>query len=813
MELPAALVNQGQELGRLWRKRRVTIVLLLLVAAVLGGAQYGYDRYASWQAQRHRQEMKAAARGAAASVAQALGPRLRVLARAARQPALAKLLEGGDSAAIAREERRLAKEIAGTLRVRLLGPDVSSVDYSSNPPLDYAGLELIREAAASSKAPPLEAHLFGTKEQHLAFVRRIDGASGRPDGYFLAALDVRLLKEVMRSVPSRGGYTELRQVVVNEPALILGHSGDASAHTGAPALLTRVPGTRWQVAYWPPGGAASAGRGDMTRWLAAGIAFVVLGAGLALAAVRRRNLTSVASSEAAANEARAVPVSAVTAPEEHPEEPAEKPAPEPVVEPAEMAARPPREEPAEAASEMDTDEVPASIFRAYDIRGVVGETLSAEIVHAIGQAIGSEAAAREQQTVVVGRDGRLSGPALHAALVEGLRAAGRDVIDIGRVPTPVLYFATYYLNTGSGVMVTGSHNPPEYNGLKIMLAEETLFGEDIAKLRTRIEAGELVSGSGSVQSMDLVPDYVRQVSEDVPVALGTAYKIVVDCGNGVAGDVAPKLLRALGHDVVELYCEVDGYFPNHHPDPSQPENLRALIDAVQEHKADLGFAFDGDGDRLGIVDGRGNIIWPDRQMMLFARDVLKRNPGAQIVYDVKCTSRLGKVIRKLGGEPVMWKTGHSFIKNKMRESGALLAGEMSGHIFFKDRWYGFDDALYSAARMLEILLALKQPPSAIFAKLPAGVSTPELRVDLAEGRHLEFMHELTAENRFADAKVTTIDGIRVDYPDGWGLVRASNTTPSLVLRFEGDDEAALQRIEETFRAVLLGLDRTLELPF
>lgn len=464
-------------------------------------------------------------------------------------------------------------------------------------------------------------------------------------------------------------------------------------------------------------------------------------------------------------------------------------------------------------STANTSPAPAAIFRAYDIRGIVGKTLTPEIVREIGRAIGTEANERAQQTIVVGRDGRTSGPAIQEALVEGLRAAGRDVIDVGAVPTPVLYFATQHLNTGSGVMVTGSHNPPEYNGLKIMLAGDTLFGEEIRHLRERIVSGELARGDGRLQSMEVVDEYVRRVCEDIPVALGNSFRVVVDCGNGIAGDVAPKLLRALGHDVVELYCEVDGSFPNHHPDPSDPKNLADLVSKVKEEGAEIGFAFDGDGDRLGVVDPKGNIVWADRQMMLFARDVLSRNPGAEIIFDVKCSNRLAKVIQQLGGKPVMWRTGHSFIKSKLKETGAPLAGEMSGHIFFNDRWYGFDDAIYAAARMLEILMGLKRAPVQVFSKLPAGVSTPELRVDVEEGEQAKLVAKLVEAEGFSRGKRSTIDGLRVDYADGWGLVRASNTTPSLVMRFEADDDAALARIEGEFRDALQKVKPGIELPF
>nr|VFK39736.1 MAG: phosphomannomutase / phosphoglucomutase [Candidatus Kentron sp. TC] len=457
----------------------------------------------------------------------------------------------------------------------------------------------------------------------------------------------------------------------------------------------------------------------------------------------------------------------------------------------------------------------SSIFRAYDIRGIIGAALTSEIAREIGRAIGSQAHDQGQKTLVVGRDGRLSGSDLRKALVAGILATGANVIDIGQVPTPVLYFAANRLGTGSGVMVTGSHNPPEYNGFKIMLGGRTLFGDAITHLHTRIEHRRFVSGKGKTQRRDIVPEYIRRVSRDIPKASENRFTIAVDCGNGVAGGIAPQLFRALGHDVLEMHCEIDGHFPNHHPDPSQPENLRDLINTVLDNQADFGLAFDGDGDRLGVVDNKGSIIWPDRQLMLFSRDILSRHPGAGIVFDTKCSRHLAQEIERRGGCPVMWKTGHSFIKEKMRETGALLAGEMSGHIFFKERWYGFDDALYAAARLIEILITAQAPPDRIFASLPEAISTPELRVDMPEARSLIFMERLAERfpRIFSDACITTIDGLRADYPDGWGLVRASNTTPSLVLRFEADHESALHRIEERFRDALLRVDPELPLPF
>ena len=470
------------------------------------------------------------------------------------------------------------------------------------------------------------------------------------------------------------------------------------------------------------------------------------------------------------------------------------------------------------ATPMRPDALPASIFRAYDIRGIVGETLTPEIVRWIGRAIGAEARRRGVPALTTGRDGRHSGSALHAALIEGLRDSGRDVLDVGRVPTPLLYFATQHLDTGSGVMVTGSHNPPEYNGLKIMIAGDTLHGEAIRDLRRRVEEDDLDTGPGTgrggLRCAEVAEAYISRVCEQIPAARGNdARKIVIDCGNGVAGDVAPRLFKTLGHDVVELYCDVDGDFPNHHPDPSVPANLRDLIATVRARSADLGLAFDGDGDRLGVVDGEGTVIWPDRQMMLFADDVLADRPGAEIVFDVKCSSLLPAHVEKLGGRPVMSRTGHSFIKSRLRETGAPLAGEMSGHVFFADRWYGFDDALYTAARLVQILMRNGEPAARVFAQFPVMKSTPELRVAVGEGGQARFVEALLASGRFADAEKTTIDGFRADFPDGWGLIRASNTEPSLVLRFEGTDDAALERIEDKFRQALLSVEPSLELPF
>lgn len=451
------------------------------------------------------------------------------------------------------------------------------------------------------------------------------------------------------------------------------------------------------------------------------------------------------------------------------------------------------------------------IFRAYDIRGIVETALTPDAVRAIGRAFGSEALEAGCPRVVIGRDGRLSSPVLAEALADGLRAAGCEVIDIGLVPTPVLYYATHRLETGTGIMITGSHNPPEYNGLKMMIGGVTLAAERIQALRERIERDDFKSGAGAYREENVVDDYVARIAADVRLA--RPMRFAVDAGNGAAGPTALKLFEALGQSPLALYCEVDGRFPNHHPDPSKPENLAELRAAVKRERLELGLAFDGDGDRLGVVDEAGDIVWPDRQMILYARDILARHPGAPIVFDVKCSKHLIDAIRAAGGQPIMSRTGHSFIKATLKETGAPLGGEMSGHIFFKDRWYGFDDGLYTAARLLELLSRESASPREVFAKLPSGVSTPELNVPMEEGAHHAFIGTFQRQARFEDAQLTLIDGVRADFPDGWGLVRASNTTPVLVLRFEGDTPEALARIQAAFREQMLRIDPTLKLPF
>jgi len=789
----------------------------------------------------HEQQVEVTGSSLAKQVAFRLQRYAELIDVVARDNSVRDALEGGTPDARNAKEAELSSLFASGLKVRLLPLGVDEVDTSSTPHLSYACLALLREAEKSDKPPNAEVHLLGSAQQHIDLVRRVTGSDGRVVGSLLVSLAVPLLQQTLDQARLGQGYVELRQPTSDGKPLVVVASGNRSLQQVAPAIVVPVEGTQWGLAYWSaPVNWSLLSPEQINFWGMVLAAVLLLGLVIymlnkVLSNLVRNDLVSIINlvrDLAGGKVKRDYPVRLHSfrgtaevltrmAPEfrrgvgmppggvaygaDREELVAESLEPDLLLEAGNpLAMEVVEEEAAEAR-------VSSTIFKAYDIRGIVGDTLNAEIAHEIGRAIGSEGYERGQQSIIVARDGRLSGLEIAGALIEGLRATGRDVIDIGEVPTPVLYFATQYLNTGSGIMVTGSHNPPDYNGFKIVLRNETLASDAIQGLRRRIETSNFLSGDGGLETVDVVPDYVERITNDVRIA--HPMKVVVDCGNGVAGETAPRLLRALGCDVIELYCEVDGSFPNHHPDPSQPENLQDLIEAVKKRGADLGLAFDGDGDRLGVVDAEGMIIWPDRQMMLYAIDILSRHPGATIIYDVKCSSNLGSVIQQYGGVPLMWKTGHSLVKAKMVETGALLAGEMSGHIFFKERWFGFDDALYTSARLLEILAADARPSNKVFSGLPNMVNTPELRIDMPEGEQFRFMERLLSHAQFEGAVLTTIDGVRADFEDGWGLVRASNTTPCLVLRFEGKNAQALKRIQDEFRRLILGLNPGLSIPF
>ena len=792
----------------------------------------------------------------------------------AEDPQTRELIISRDADALAQREIELRRLFPWVWRVRIL-PDITrSPDDTTEPNISFACIDMMNEAAASGKVPPLEAHVMGTSQQHIEFIAPV---TARNRGRIIGLIQVTLKTEVLQhwlkaAYTGNKGYVSLIQQVKDRADLMLAESGNTAQRSVAHVVQVPVPGTRWMVNLWLPDSdqlslfnagflltfAVSALmifllimllwrsmsraiasdltiytqmvigeiRGDKTHQYqlnmrefkqaarqvehtlqtpamvrehddTAAVTMADLQIDEALAAAAPRHIEndigveeledSGAYQQAAAAQRQAV------SPEKAPAQ-----APQPVAPPQQAATTPPALPPAE-------------IFKAYDIRGIVGQTLTGAHMQLIGQALGSEAISRGIQQIAFARDGRLSGPELGQALVKGLMSTGIAVVDVGMVPTPVLYYAAAELTDGSGVMLTGSHNPANYNGIKIVLNGESLSGAAIQALKRRIDDSDFVQGKGEYRTSPVSNEYIERIVSDVK--LSRPLKVVVDCGNGIAGSLAPKLYRALGCEVIELYSEVDGNFPNHHPDPSQPKNLQDLIEMVRSSNADLGLAFDGDGDRLGVVSPDGGIIWPDRLMMLFTKDVLSRNPGAQIIYDIKCTNNLTTAIWGLGGEPVMWKTGHSLIKSKMQQSGALLAGEMSGHIFFKERWYGFDDALYAGARLLEILAADNRPTQKIFASLPNAVNTPELRIDLPQAELDDFMNELLGRVDFPDANIIMIDGVRADFEDGWGLVRASNTTPSLILRFEGRDKAALERVQDLFRKLMLDIKPDLSLPF
>lgn len=612
------------------------------------------------------------------------------------------------------------------------------------------------------------------------------GPAAHPQGWAWVALPFAPLQERFESIPTAGGRLELRQGDDRGDLRLLA-SGNGSAEREANGKP--IDGSTFSVLAALPSAFIVLPR----IWpLAALLGLLCLAAGVYLIWMRDRlgaRRVRIDTSEPVLSDLLEAELAA-----------------EAPVAPARIA--PPKPAPPAPAT------VDPVIFRAYDVRGVVGKSLTKEVARLLGQAIGSVMREKGLPEIVVGRDGRLSGPELASALCDGLREAGIDVIELGAVPTPVVYYAAYRFNTGCGVAVTGSHNPPDYNGFKIVVGGETLSEGAIQDLYQRIVGNRLErGGKGNLRHVDVIPDYIDRITSDVQAE--RRLKVVIDSGNGIAGAVAPQVLEGIGCEVIPLYCDVDGTFPNHHPDPSDPHNLEDLIFAVKQTGADLGIAFDGDGDRLGVVTRDGEIIFPDRTLMLFARDVLSRQPGATVIYDVKCTGHLKGVILDAGGSPMMWRSGHSLIKAKMRDTGAELAGEMSGHFFFKERWYGFDDGIYAGARLMEILAGdlEERTPEELFATCPKGVSTPELKIEMAEGEHYRFVEAFRQKATFGDATLTTIDGVRADWSDGWGLVRASNTTPTLVLRFDADNEAALARIKRIFREQLLAVDPSLKLPF
>jgi len=808
------------------------------------------------------QEQDRLTRAWGTSQAQAVNLALRQISAdtqaAASAPQLVQALQGNDAAALIAAQDRLTRW-DGLAGVRLSPKGLADVDPTGPLPVTYATLDMLNKAARGETVAP-EARKTG--DRWLIYsAAPVRSDPGQPvSGTLLLAFDPQRVINALPVVEEDAGRVVLSQQFGNGPAQIFLERGQADG--GKPQIFdTGYPG--WKLEFTP--GPASKSSSPILFLLLAAIiaaAGVILGMyrneralqrlicadarqldqllqelssgkavkpfGLSLPALG--GLAQALARVSLRNQPRAIPALA-TGKEYDPNITTGSESP-PIAAPGTDWTDPlfqdtdildidlldenqdflRSEHPLAMNSPASVaPKLPDTIFRAYDIRGVVGDTLSAETAYWIGRAIGSESLAQNEPNVSVGRDGRLSGPELVEQLIQGLHDSGCHVSDVGLVPTPALYYAANVLAGKTGVMLTGSHNPKDYNGFKIVIAGDTLANEQIQALHERIKTNNLTSQKGSVTQVNILDRYFKQIKDDIVMA--RKLKVVVDCGNGAAGVIAPQLIEALGCEVISLFAEVDGNFPNHHPDPGKLENLQDLIAKVNETGADLGLAFDGDGDRVGVVTNKGNVVYPDRLLMLFALDVLKRNPGADIIFDVKCTRRLTPLISEHGGRPVMWKTGHSLIKKEMKKSGALLAGEMSGHIFFKERWFGFDDGIYSAARLLEILSQESTSAEDLFETFPNDISTPEINIKVTDVTKFSIIEALEKDAQWGDAKLTSIDGVRVDYPKGWGLVRASNTTPVLVLRFEAETEAELQRIKDVFHAELKKVAPDLDLPF
>ncbi|WP_445323851.1 phosphomannomutase/phosphoglucomutase [Pseudomonas sp. EL_65y_Pfl2_R95] len=828
-------------------------LLAALIGLVLAGCVLWFGMLSSAQQQQHQALSKAWGESQATALQQALKQLAADTQAAAQNPALVSALQSADTTQVRAVERTLVYwNGVVDAQVNLRGQAVQ--DMGRTAPMNFAALDLLRRVE-NGQTPAVEAYKVG--QQWLVYsVAPLRAGKDQPvQGTLLLAFDLNRLLTSLPPLPAEVGAIQLSQQFGSAAAQVLAQHGAAQGSpqqfkSGNPNWkLSFTPGSALSGAAFSPLLLALAGLlaalgavigfylvhrsfnnhldGDinqleqMVKELSAGKSVKPFSLSLpalnnlakALARMPRRADNSAAEKSAVATPGK--PEKATTRAVEPPTTIVD-----PLFQDTDILDIDILDEDQdllglEQSPFMSTSQVapklPADIFRAYDIRGVVGRTLTAETAYWVGRAVGSESLAKGEPDVAVGRDGRLSGPELVEQLIQGLVDSGCTVSDVGMVPTPVVYYAANILRGKSAVMLTGSHNPPDYNGFKIVIAGDTLANEQILALKTRIDTNNLTSGVGSVEQVDVLDRYFKQIRDDI--ALAKPLKVVVDCGNGAAGVIAPQLIEALGCTVIPLFCDVDGTFPNHHPDPGKPENLVDLIAKVKSEKADLGLAFDGDGDRVGVVTNTGTMVYPDRLLMLFAKDVVSRNPGADIIFDVKCTRRLTPLISGYGGRPVMWKTGHSLIKKKMKETGALLAGEMSGHIFFKERWFGFDDGIYSAARLLEILSQDKRDAEHVFSAFPSDVSTPEINIQVTEENKFGIIDRLQREGSWGDANITTLDGVRVDYPKGWGLVRASNTTPVLVLRFEAETEAELERIKVIFREQMTALAPDIKLPF
>ena len=786
------------------------------------------------------------ARATAQSVSEAVAARLAGVVTARRDLLALVLSEGraaaalssGDPSAIKAEEAVIQQRVAGLLQVRLLPRDASQPDPAGAAPLGYAGLDLLRRTVDSGRPSAAEIHQIKSGAPYLAMALPVNVAGGNA-GVLFAAWDMRFLVGLLEQSPAFQGRLQLVQGGDGGYVLAKGPGGqDGPLTEGA----VEVPDSIWKVSYGTdPDTGGMGGLLTMASVVAAGGLALLLSVFLqwrALARDLRADMgTLVNLGEAilrrengAARQAQVASTrDAIALLSQYARESREMPATAaaPAVRRAvPMGGLPQSRTQGMEVEELDSDpaellaarprkapkiDIPDTLFRAYDVRGVVGQALTGPFAELLGQAVATLVQEQGGHRVAVARDARPSSPQLAEALVRGLNAGGCDVLDIGQAPTPLLYFAMHTQPVQAGVVVTGSHNPADYNGFKIVIGDRVLDGDELLALRRRMLEGVFSQGNGSIERVDLVAEYVEAVVREVQLA--RPLKVVVDAGNGVAGDLAVATLEALGCEVVPLFCEPDGSFPNHHPDPSQPDNLASLMLEVQAQDADIGIALDGDGDRLGVIDNTGANVWPDSILMLLAADILGRHPGVDILYDVKSSRHLASFILGHGGRPIMWKSGHSRMRAKMLETGALLGGEFSGHLFIKERWFGFDDAVYAAVRVLELLALEPRGASELFAELPSSPSTPEYHLMLEEGQSRELMRALDAHKVFDDARLVELDGLRVEFGSGWGLIRPSNTTPSLTFRFEADDERSLEEIKSRFRDLLRRVAPDMQAPF
>lgn len=787
----------------------------------------------------HRQSLiDQAANNARARVNQAQLKLLKQANNMATSIRLTELVANTDASARALEESRLRELIPNAVRVRMIRFGEARVDRDAEPPFTYTSLDLINKAEQGAVVYPEAINANGRWVIGLAAPIKPPSSESIRGTLFVYLDTSALVDEISEGLNGSVSIVQSFNNIENEFIKVGDGTGDAIERD----LVNDI----WKLRFNPDSSLSQASIGGIVLQAIPLLLFLIVGSIGGLLGINRFLSTFKADTDHLQNQIADV-MNDTHSPSTHfqlaefqeidalisrlgkrkAEKPEVKPlnvTAKPVEDPVSVVEQEVESEFSELAEENDSapaleiaeeveEEVAeelldvSSIFRAYDIRGIVGQTLDGDVAYRIGETIGTEADNIGESKIIVGADGRLSSPDIVDALISGLVSTGREVINIGFVSTPILYFATQNSEATSGVMVTGSHNPPDHNGMKIVLGGDTLVGQDIERLYDLYMSGEFVAGEGEMTEIDIRDDYMDAITDDVVVA--QPLKVVLDCGNGIAGDVAPDLLGNLGCEVIALYCDVDGKFPNHHPDPTIPENLEDLIITVKSEEADLGLALDGDGDRLVAVTAEGEIIWPDRLLMLFAKDVVSRNPGSDVVYDVKCTRHLNSVISGFGGRPVVSRSGHSYVKAKMKETNAILGGEMSGHICFQERWYGFDDGLYAAARLLEIVGSQSEGLSELLVEFPTGISTPEITIPVPETNKFEIVQSLLDTADFEGATVTDIDGLRVDFANGWGLVRASNTTASLTLRFEADDQSALENIQETFRDKLKAVDASL----